>query len=253
MDRPLIASTLQLVGRIILENGGEAYRVEDSVERLGRALGLINTQVYSVPGSVIMTLVFEDGETCTQVVRCKKRSVHLEKVDMANRICREVAENHLTPAQALVQLTAIQQTQDTHPLYLTLLATAVSSAAFAVMFKGNALDALLAASTAALVRFILYLLEKRDRKEQVISNLLGGALTTLLPALLGALMGQSVSQAAIAGALMHLLPGVPMTCAVQDLLKGDINSGLGYAVNAALVAIYVAGGAMAASRLLLLL
>ena len=253
MDKTLIASTLELVGRIILENGGEAYRVEDSVERLGHAFNLASTQVYSVPGGVMMTLFFKDGENITQVVRCKKRVVHLKKVDMTNRICREVAQAVLTPAEAVRQLTAIEQRDDAHPLYITLLAAAASGAAFSFLFNGNFFDAALAAVTAALVRFILALLKRRNSREQVVSNILGGALTTLFPALIAMAFNQPVTSAAIAGAIMHLLPGVAMGCAVQDLLKGDITSGLGYTVNALLVAIYVAGGAMAASRLLLIL
>ena len=31
---------LQLAGRIIMENGGETYRVEETVTRMGRAFGL---------------------------------------------------------------------------------------------------------------------------------------------------------------------------------------------------------------------
>ena len=253
MEKTLIANTLKLVAGIILENGGEAYRVEDSVERLGRALGLTDTQVYSVPGSVIMTLSFEDGDSMTQVVRCKKRIVHLDKVDRANRICREVAGGILSPSEALEKLTALRKSADAHPVLVSLLSSALAGGSFAIVFGGTALDAFLAASTSAVVRLVVMLLKVRDGREQVISNILGGALSTLLPALIASALGQTVSAAAAAGAIMHLVPGVAMACAVQDFLKGDITSGLGYSVNALLIAVYVAGGAMAAGKLLLLL
>ena len=31
---------LQLAGRLIVENGGETYRVEETITRMGRAFGL---------------------------------------------------------------------------------------------------------------------------------------------------------------------------------------------------------------------
>lgn len=253
MDKACISSALQLAGRIILENGGEAYRVEDTVERLGRALGLCRIEVYSVPGCVIMTLGFSDGTTDTQVVRSKKRAVHLEKVDQTNRISRDVAQGILTPGDALEKLREINRVPDRLSLRMWLFATALSAGGFTFMFKGSVWDALFAVLTALCVRLMVFLLKKRDWDERVMPNLLGGALTTLLPQVFGLLFGQSVSQAAVAGALMQLLPGLAMTTAVQDILKGDITSGLGNAMNALLTAVLVAGGAMAAGRLMLLI
>lgn len=252
MDKACVSDALQLTGRIILENGGGAFRVEDTVERLALALGLSRIEVYSVPGSVIMTLGYQDGTTETQVVRCIKRTVHLEKVDRVNRISRDVAGGRMTPSEALCQLKQIDSVPDALSLRTTLIATALSAGGLALMFRGSFWDATAASLTALTVRLLIVFLKRRDHHEQVIVHLLGGALTTLLPRLTGLLFAIPTSDAAVAGALMQLLPGLAMTTAVQDLLKGDITSGLGNATQAMLTALLVAGGAMVAGRLMLL-
>ena len=46
---------LQLAGRIIMENGGETYRVEETVTRMGRAFGLKNVESFAVPSGVFVS------------------------------------------------------------------------------------------------------------------------------------------------------------------------------------------------------
>ena len=48
---------------------------------------------------------------------------------------------------------------------------------------------------------------------------------------------------------MPLLPGLAMTNAVQDTMRGDIVSGVAHGMNAILTATMVAGGALIASSL----
>lgn len=54
---------LQLAGRIIMENGGETYRVEETVTRMGRAFGLKNVESFAVPSGVFVSCEKEDGHS----------------------------------------------------------------------------------------------------------------------------------------------------------------------------------------------
>ena len=60
-DQSCVMEALRLAGSIILENGGETYRVEDTVDRLGRALGAVDVQSFSVPSGMFITVSFLDG------------------------------------------------------------------------------------------------------------------------------------------------------------------------------------------------
>ena len=81
------------------------------------------------------------------------------------------------------------------------------------------------------------------------SGLVGSFFATLLPLLLYHFTHVGTVDACVAGALMPLLPGLAMTNAVQDTMRGDIVSGVAHGMNAILTATLVAGGALIASSL----
>ena len=131
-------------------------------------------------------------------------------------------------------------------------AAAVSSGGFAVMFGGRWLEFALAFVAAGLTQLMSLYFQKR-RLHGLVTVLAGSVLSALIPMLFNALTGYCLVDATVAGALMPLLPGLAMTNAVQDTMRGDIVSGLSHGINAILTAAMVAGGALVASSLLTLL
>ena len=127
-------------------------------------------------------------------------------------------------------------------------AAAVSSGGFAVMFGGGVADFFVGVVTAGLVQALTCLLG-RYRLEGMVSTLVGSFFATLLPLLFYHFTHVGTVDACVAGALMPLLPGLAMTNAVQDTMRGDIVSGVAHGMNAILTATLVAGGALIASSL----
>ena len=60
--------------------------------------------------------------------------------------------------------------------------------------------------------------------------------------------GFGLVDAITGGLLMPLVPGLAMTNAVQDAMRGDVLSGVGHGMQAVLTAVLVAGGSVVASR-----
>jgi uncharacterized membrane protein YjjP (DUF1212 family) len=75
---------------------------------------------------------------------------------------------------------------------------------------------------------------------------LGGLFTALLPNLLVLVLPSLQTELIVAGAIMPLVPGLAMTNAVQDSMRGDMLSGLSHGVQAILTAFLIAGGALLA-------
>ena len=117
------------------------------------------------------------------------------------------------------------------------------------MCGGGAVHAAVAAGVAALVQGIGQLLEKYHM-HALVSTLLGSLLSTLLPMAFQRMTGLGMVDAIVAGALMPLLPGLAMTNAVQDAMRGDMISGLSHGLSAILTATLVAGGALMASAVM---
>ena len=80
--------------------------------------------------------------------------------------------------------------------------------------------------------------------------MLGGLLTALLPHLLALMIPDLQVELIIAGAVMPLVPGLAMTNAVQDTMRGDMVSGISHGTQAILTAFLIAGGALLAVALM---
>ena len=62
---------LCLAGRIILENGGETYRAEDTVRRMARALGLREADAFAIPSGLFISFndeLFNVEESSTDII-----------------------------------------------------------------------------------------------------------------------------------------------------------------------------------------
>ena len=148
---------LQLAGRIIMENGGETYRVEETVTRMGRAFGLKNVESFAVPSGVFVSCEKEDGTHETAVLRVHRRGTNLRRVDAVNQISRRAEAGEITPEEALRALEKIEHSLSFLPWQLCV-AAAVSSGGFAVMFGGGVADFFVGVVTAGLVQALTCLL-----------------------------------------------------------------------------------------------
>ena len=239
---------LQLAGRLIMENGGETYRVEETITRMGQAFGLDKVESFAVPSGLFISYRKSNGDTETSVARVHKGPRNLARVDAVNAVSRLVAQGELSCDEALARLEAIRVSTPFVPRWMLVIAAGISGAGFTGMFGGGWGDVAISFAVAALVQLFALVLEKFHMHDMV-STLAGSMITTLIPLLISRMTGFSNTEAIIGGALMPLLPGLAMTNAVQDAMRGDMVSGLSSGLSAVLTAVLVAGGALVASAL----
>ena len=113
-----------------------------------------------------------------------------------------------------------------------------------LMFGGGAWDTVTAFFVGLLIEWVTLLMDK-FHMQTLVATLAGGFLAAFLPMAVNRLTGALVVEAAVAGALMPMLPGLAMTNAVQDTMRGDMVSGISSAVSAAMSAVLLAVGALA--------
>lgn len=234
---------LALAGRIIMEYGGETYRVEETVVRMGHSFGLQNVETFAVPSGLFISCEREDGGTETRVQRIRQFDTDYTKVDAVNRISRQMEHSPMEPEEVLKELRDIADSKPRVSLWMTVLAVAFSSAGFTLMFWGSWLDAVVSGITGGLVQYLMRKMESRSVKGMS-KTFLGSLFTALIPSIALALSASVHLEPTIAGALMPLLPGVAMTNAVSDTMRGDYVSGVTHALRALLTAAMIAGGAL---------
>lgn len=227
-------------GQIILENGGETYRVEETIWRICAAFGISFADSFVTPTGMIATVSDEYNLTTSIVKRIKNRTVDLEKISRVNALARSIKSRNLTVDEFYDELLKIEQCPR-YNNWLTMLAYAAIAASFTILFGGNIKDTI----SAFIIGIIIRIISKFGNELNINTffiNSLGGAVTEITALLLVNLgVGTNVDKIVI-GTIMSLVPGLAITNAIRDTISGDLVSGLTRAAEAFLIAISIAVG-----------
>src|SRR5690606_33476421 len=82
-----------LAGKIMLQNGAETYRVEDTMMRMAKALGIERTHSYVTPTGIMFAV-----ET-TRFVRVLARTTDLKRVALVNDVSRKISDGQIDTAE----------------------------------------------------------------------------------------------------------------------------------------------------------
>lgn len=240
MDTNIVMQVAAKAGRIILENGGETYRVEETIIRICNAYGLKNCESYVTPTGIMISANDPSGNIISLVKRITKRTIDLEKISKVNDLSRNINANHLTVQYVEKELNRIYNLNRYNTLF-TLMGGALVAGFFTLLFGGNFLDFIVSLVIGILIKGLSMLLTNIGINEFFI-NAIGGALASLL-----ALISVNLSIAdnvdkIIIGAIMLLVPGLAITNAIRDTIAGDLVAGLSRGAEALLIAIAIAVG-----------
>lgn len=221
--------------QLILENGGETYRVEETAMRMASGFGLRDVSVAAFP-----TSIFVAANGSMRVVRVSKRGTDLTRLDRTNDVSRSVARGEMTAEEAKAALDEIERTPVLKQGAL-ILAFALASACFSMPYNGTLGTFLTALVVGALAQAVQPLFA-RVSMGTLLGNFAGGLIVSLLAHIAAMFIPGVSANAAIAGGIMPLLTGLSMTTAMRDTMYGDLVSGVTRAVEALLLAAFVALG-----------
>ena len=74
------------MGELLLTNGGEVFRVEDTLSRLCTAYGFQKINVFSITSSIVLTVECPNGKILTQTRRIVDRGTNLQCVAQVNAL-----------------------------------------------------------------------------------------------------------------------------------------------------------------------
>ena len=253
-DDTIYMAPLHLAGRLIMENGGETYRVEETITRMGHSFGFDEVECFAVPSGIFISYRKRDarGSIETAVKRVRRRGTDLTRVDAVNAVSRRMEEETLSCEEVMSLLKEIESRPRRVKHVGLSFAVALSSFGWAAMFGGGWMDCIIAFFVALLSQGLAFALDKAGMRSFV-STLVGSFLSTILPMFFHMATNLLNVDATVAACLMPMLPGLAMTNAVQDTLRGDIMSGISSATSAILTASMIAGGALVGTAMFRLL
>lgn len=229
-----------LAGKIMLENGAETYRVEDTMRRIALSFQMKETHSYVTPTGIFFST--EGNEpTKTRLIRILERTTNLEKVAMVNDISRRISSGKVNVEEAYELLKGVEKAKTAFPLYLQVAAAAISSGCFLIMFQGSWGDFLPSLISGGLGYLALIYFHRlvpiKFFSEFMASFVIGLTSFSFVHIGLGAELDKI-----IIGSVMPLVPGLLITNAVRDLMAGHLVSGLSKGAEAFLTAFAIGSG-----------
>ena len=238
-QREILDAAMQ-AGHILLENGAEIFRVEETIDRICHYYGIESGNAFVLSNGIFITSGNEREEIFAKVQRIPVSGVHLNRVAAVNQLSREIVEGRYTIGEVRERLDEIR-VMPGKTKTMQILASGVGSACFCMLFGGNFMDSAAAFVSGVLLYFyVLYI--SGPHLSKIVGNIGGGALVTFLCSVMYLLsVGQHLNFMII-GSIMPLVPGVAFTNAIRDIADGDYISGSVRMLDALLVFFCIAMG-----------
>ncbi len=239
-ERRRIMAFIMEAGKVLLENGAEVFRVEQTMQHMAQAYQLESFHVFVITNGIFASV---GGVELAELRNVPSRNVNLSRVAAVNALSRKIAVDQL-PVSVAEQLLADAVAIPSLCVKTRVLASAFGAFSFCFLFGGTFIDAVVSLFAGAALGAYLYWCEQR-KVEGLFQRLTGAALVSLFCMVMAAVFaGVAIhTNAAIIGAFMILTPGVAFTMAIRDFVRSDYLSGTIRMNDAVLVATSIAIGA----------
>ncbi|QNL44473.1 threonine/serine exporter family protein [Oscillibacter hominis] len=227
------------MGKQLIRNGAEIYRVEESADRMLDAYGYRDTEVFAIPSCIIINIQGSERNH-TKSVRIRSSSNNLDQLDRLNALCRRVCEKKPAVEDAMEELKRIVGAPPYSQL-ISYLAYGFVATCFTLFWGGTALDALAAFPCGLVVKVIVGYMSKVNANV-FFTNVTASVFLALIPLALFYLGCPLHTDKIIIGSIMLLVPGIAITNVMRDVLSGDFLTALTKFAEVMIVAMAIAIG-----------
>lgn len=226
-------------GKLMLQSGGETYRVEETISRICQSFDVDEVEVFASPTAVMISISF-NGEIHSIVKRINSRGIDLNMVHNINSLSREIYQNKLSIDICEKKLKDICKS-NSYSLKKILFFSGVATSTFTILFDGGIREFLCAFFIGVLTKLVSITLEKSNLNDFFINIICGGlvAISSIVCLHFGIIKDLNKL---IAGSIMLLVPGLSLTNSIRDLLDGQLVSGLTRAAEAFFIGLSAAIG-----------
>lgn len=210
-------------GQILVSNGAESYRVEETVERICNSYNL-ECECIATDKGVFVSVIDLNYEKVTSLKKIRTTRVDLYRIELVNTFSRNLQNNPISYEEAEKTLKSIENA----PYFsfpIRIFAASMTSFIYALFFNGTIYDA----AFSALISIGIYFMLDKVAKigffqffEFFFSGFIIGFISLIIQNLLPFVSKGHV----ITGAIMILIPGVALTNGIKDIIYGDFMSGI---------------------------
>ena len=237
-----LARIITKAGIILLQNGAETHRVEDTMMRLATAYGATSCDAYATPTLLIVSFKVDstiNNRLLHNIKRVHMQSTNLDKIEKVNALSRSIVVKPLPIDEFEQRLDEIDQSKG-YGLTIRMVAALICCFAFGLFYKGTIGDAIASAIVGLVVETTVYMVSTISFSS-FFTNMLASGIATLLAHGLAVVFSVNADIVVISS-IMLLVPGLAMTNAIRDSVSGDPVSGMTRLWEALMVAIAIAAG-----------
>lgn len=237
--KEILALSVELADAM-LRNGGEIYRIEDTVILILKAYEIKEFDVYVLSNGIFASANEDKEDACSMVRHVPLGSVNFAKISALNQLARDICAHKISLSEAWEELDRCKHIPNP-PKPLSIFCCGLGSGCFCYLFGGQIIDSLFAFLIGMLLQVLL--LECSHRKvPKFLSSLMGSIFVTVLSILLLAAGLPVMQDKIVIGDIMPLVPGIAFTTSIRDFYNEDYLSGTIHLINALLTALSIAVG-----------
>ena len=241
MDLQLLIKTAMSAGELMLCSGAETYRVEDTMYHiLKTADNLEMSEVLVVMTGITASVKVKGEKVVTLVKRVESRENNLSRVVSVNDISRRYCGGELSLQAAYEELNSLKKKEYRRFSYS--IATVAVCVGFSLFFGGGIWEVVSSLIVGAFLAFCIeavHDLKVHAFIEDVFSSMGIAMASAVMKIMLGGRMDIDI---VIISCIMPLVPGMAITNAARDTLRGDYLSGIARMLEAFIKAAGIAIG-----------
>lgn len=239
----MLLETCILAGKILMENGAEMHRVEDTMNRiLEKEHGVGEAVSFVMPTGIFITTRYGNN---TKMKRIVKRRQNLEKIVEVNNASRQFSAGALDVIGFHDLMIRIDQYNVDFPLWLKYLSAGIISVLMMILFEGSYLDIPVTFGIGIMGCFVYNVLSN-NLKVRFLQEFIATFMIAISASFLNRLGLIANIDTVIIGSIIILVPGIQIMNSIRDFMAGNTISGTIFIIEAMLVAAMIGAGVMTA-------
>lgn len=239
-DERQVLETALRAGQILLGNGAEIFRVEETMDRICRHYGVTSVSTFVLTNGIFLSAGNGKEPYYSTVRHIPAWVTRLDKITEVNQLSREIEENSYTIEEVDRRLDQIEAMAG-RSSRAQIAVAGIACVCFCFLFGGSPGD-MLADFITGLILYSFLLYGCRGFSKITGNLLCGGLISVCCIAFYHAGLGENL-RPLMMGAILPLVPGMSFTNAIRDLADGDYISGSVRMLDAVLVFMSVGAGA----------
>ncbi len=228
------------VADVMLRNGGEIYRIEDTVIHILKAYEVQNFDVYVLSNGIFASANEDKEDSCSMIRHVPLGSVNLAKVAYLNQLARDLCSHSCTIEEGWERVEKAKLLPS-YAQSIQIFCCGLGSACYAFLFGGGPLDFVFAFFVGLGEQAVLHYLAKR-KVSRFLKNVFASIFVAACSVLIVATGLPVLQDKIVIGAIMPLVPGITFTTSIRDFHNGDYLSGTIHLIDALSTALCIAVG-----------